>query len=203
MPITWSITNQENDPWSPAFGPTINPTNPTYFNGQPTPNGLLVVCAGPKFAGALMKNSAPLWRQSTQFRAFCTIQFDQTALSNGQVFEIDRKFTDAAGYTYDGSFQINLAEGGKAQYSNPWKDFGGAAQITLTPNTPITLEVDYTLDYNAHTIVVTFNGVSTPAMNASKSGWAPNEIITQLQLCTNAQGGFYSCLYKNIGITGN
>lgn len=193
---SWQITNQENDQWIPQEGPTINPVPPTFFDFSQLKDGLEIVCGGPKYAGALVKNVAPLLYPTPTMKATYQIWFSTSLLQNAQVIEIDRKITDSAGWTYDGSFQFNIASGWMTQVNDPWVNTGVLKQLQPFMWNPV--EVDYQFDYVNHTIRV--NGLA--AIPARQIGWTPSEIVTQIQLCTGANGGFYTCKFAQIGISG-
>lgn len=193
MSCTWQLSNQENDSWTPLWNAQINPVQPAYFSEEMTTDGLAVVCGGSQYAGQLLKNTAPLLNPNNKFIATYGIKFGADLLAAGQVIEIDRKFTDVNGYTYDGSFQLLPGRAWMTQVNNPWVDNG--AQAALSVDVWNTVTVSYVLDYVNHTISV--NG--SPLIAAKKIGWAVNEVVTQLQLCTS-KSGFYMCKFKNIGL---
>lgn len=193
MSCTWQYENQENDVWTPEWNAQINPTQPAYFEAEMTADGLAVVCGGAPYAGQLLKNSAALLAPNNKFLATQAVKFSADLLSNGQVIEMDRKFTDANGYTYDGSFQLLPWRSWMSQISNPWVDDG--AMPALVTDVWNTVTVSYVIDYVGHTISV--NG--SPLIPAKKIGWTPNQVVTQLQLCTS-KAGFYMCRFKSIGL---
>ena len=199
----WSLSGLENGIWSAVTGPTINPTAPTAFVIDKLPGELAIVCSGPAFAGALAKFSAPLPWASRLISFKYRVKLDDT-IAFAQVLETDTKFTDGAGWTYDGSFQFNVAEGWMTQINNPWVDTG--VKLPLAVDVWNDVQIDYALDYNAHTIAIAaVNGkpLNMAPLPAKQVGWGVNSIVTQLQLCTNAQGGAYIAKFMGIGYSGS
>lgn len=199
----WSLTGIEGGPWTVQSGPSINPTPPTVFDAKNLPGEVIIFCAGPKYAGALAKQSNKLPWQSSHIVATLGIKPDDS-IAFGQVIETDTKITDAAGWTYDGSFQLNVSAGWMAQIGNPWKDTG--VKIPLVLDQVNTLTIEYAIDYVAHTLTVTaINGqaVTLDPIPGKQLGWATSQIITQLQLCTNGQAGEYTVRFQAIGYQGD
>lgn len=199
----WSLSALEAGPWTSQSGPSINPTPPTSFVIEQLPGELLIANAGPKFAGALAKQSNPLPWPTRLITFGYAVKFGDD-IAFAQVIETDAKITDAAGWTYDGSFQWNVASGWMAQIGSPWLDTG--VKIPLAPDQWNRVAIVYQLDYVAHTLtVVSVNGqaISLPAVAAKQLGWGVREIVTQLQLCTNGQGGAYTARFQAVGYEGD
>jgi hypothetical protein len=197
---SWQITNLERDGlWTPEWDPTINPKQPTGFAVEKTASGLVIVCDGQPDSGALGKCTSQWLNPSASVEFGCTVKFGDD-IQYAQVIEMDSKFTDASGFTYDGSFQFNVANGWMTQINNPWVNTG----------VPIPLEIDiengvairYGFDYvNKNIRFASANGkpIAMPAIPAQNHGWAPNTIVTQLQLCIASVAGAYSVEFSGIG----
>jgi hypothetical protein len=199
---SWQLSNLESDGiWTPEWDPTINPKQPTAFTIEKTLAGLELVCDGPPDSGQLAK-CVSIWLSQSQVP---NIEFDLEEyfgddIEYAQVIESDTKFTDASGFTYDGSFQLNIAEGWIAQIGNPWKNT--PAKFPLTVDTWNGLAIRYGFDYINHELTIpSANGqlLAMPAIPAQNVGWAPNTIVTQLQLCIGAVAGAYSVAFRGIG----
>lgn len=199
--VSWQITGLEQGPFQYVWDTSINEIAPDRFDIQPAANGLQIFCGGKAYAGALAKGVSPLPAQSTTiiFKYIVTVD---GSVAYAQVIETDTKLTDAAGWTYDGSLQWNIAEGWMLQIGNPWKDTG--VKIPLNPGEN-NIVIQYALDYMAHTItVVSVNGqaLNQPAIPATQIGWDKSEIVAQLQLCLAAAGGTYSLLFNAMSYQG-
>jgi hypothetical protein len=199
---TWSIKNLEFGAWTPEWNPSINPTPPKSFEIEPVPSGLRIAVAGIKYAGALAKNVAVFPYRSSKISFSFRFKFDES-MDYGQVSETDPKITDADGWTYDLSFQLNKSKGWMAQINNPWVDTGikvPGVQDVWNP-----MKIDWGMDYVAHTsTLLALNGMpaNLPPIPAKQIGWDRNQIITQLQLCTAGQEGEYEITYADLGYTG-
>jgi hypothetical protein len=199
---SWSISGLEFGTWGKAQGPSINPVAPTAFQCELVPSGLRVSVEGPAYAGALVNNAAELPYQSQHISFKFKFKFDE-AVVYGQVSETDMKLTDANGWTYDGSFQLDRSRGWMAQVNNPWVDTG--FKVPVVQDQWNQMQIDYLLDYAAHTItIVAVNGtaITQPPIPAKQVGWDKRKIVTQLQLCTSGQEGEYAITYSAIGYTG-
>jgi hypothetical protein len=202
-----ALLNLEQDDWSSVVGPTINPLSPSAYKAVNTKSELRLYVIGAPDAGWLAKHVAPFVQvPAITFRY--DLDPDTATASNAQVIETDSKFTDAAGWTYDGSCQLNLAEGGMWQIANAagaWVDTGIKSGIVPERWTPI--EIVYALDFVNRAISVqsiSSDGVleSVPAalqsVPAKQVGWEPNQIVTQLQQVLNSTGSAYSVGFRNI-----
>lgn len=201
MAIAWQITGMENEPWTYNWSTDINPVKPDRFDIQPTPEGLQIFCAGPKYAGALASQVNPLKIESTKFAFKYRVTLDPS-IAYGQVIETDTKFTDAAGWTYNGSLQWVIVNGWMIQIDLFQSDTGVKIPLSQGAND---VEIVYKLDYSAHTIeVVSVNGtpLNQAPIPAAQIGWQASTIVTQLQLCLGANGGAYDLLFSNIGYEG-
>lgn len=196
--------------WSAQWDPSINPVPPAAFViNQYAGAGLELFCAGPPYAGALAKLVSPLVWPSPRLELSYLLQFDESAVACGQVVETDCKLTDAAGWTYDGSFQFNIAAGNAVgwlvQVGNPWQDT--AVRAALQPGQPNPVTVSYQLDYVAHSLRVlgvmigqgAMQVIALPAVPARQLGWQPSQVVTQLQLCTGKRGGAYRVRFGEVG----
>lgn len=190
--------------WSKNVGPTINPTAPDGYELVQTPGGLRLYCCGKPYAGWLAKHVAPLYANFTDIPFNYSLVIDDATPLCAQVIETDTKFTDADGWTYDGSFQWNIQQGWVAQTGNPWQS--SAVKIpALMPGAMTYVSLRYALDYVAHTlqvVSVSVNGtvypINSAPLPAKQSGWAKSEIVTQLQQCINGKEGAYSVLFPSI-----
>lgn len=217
MSLSWSLTNLEAGVWTPEWSTDINPVQPSLFQIQQFAGGLQIFCAGPAYAGALAKGVNPLPMQLPKLTFNYTVTIDPS-IQMAQVIETDTKITDAAGWTYDGSLQFNIAEGWMIQVGDPWVDTGVKLPLRIGAN-PVSIEYD--LDFTAHTIQVQsvsqpqmlsqflsnsapapIKILSFPVIPAKQMGWTPSEIVTQLQLCTGAKGGCYDLQFSSISYSG-
>lgn len=199
--LKWSLTGVENGSWTAQTGPSINPAAPTVFLPQQTPGEVAILCAGGAFGGALAKQSNVLPGQSKFITFRYQVRFGPD-IAFGQVIETDTKFTDAAGWTYDGSFQWNVARGWLAQVNNPWVDT--PLKQPLVADQWNDVVVVYQIDYVAHKLtVVSVNGQAVNAVvPAKQANWTKGQIVTQLQLCTTAAAGGYTVRFQGISYEG-
>lgn len=202
---TISKLEQESG-WTKNVGPTINPIAPTAYEFVQEPDGLRMYCIGPAYAGWLLKHVDPFPVAFTKLVFRHTLNIDDATLQDGQVSETDWKATDADGWTRDGSFQINFAKGRMTQVNNPWTDTGVAIPSPdLVPGQPLSIEKHWTLNYvtpGATLDALIVNGTPYPigiTIPAQKLGWAPNQLVTQLQQCIAGQPGAYSLKFSDIG----
>jgi hypothetical protein len=196
---SWSIKGLEFGAWTSEWNPAINPTAPKDFEIELVGSGLRISCAGTKFAGALAKNTAQLPYPSQRISFVFKFKFSDSIVY-GQVVEADMKVTDANGWTYDGSFQLNIPKGWMGQINDPWVDTG--VKVAVAQDQWNQVQIDYALDYVAHTItILAINGtaVSLPPIAAKQVGWDKGQIVTQLQLCTASVGGEYEVTFSDVG----
>jgi hypothetical protein len=206
---TWGITAIETGTFTSEWSPSINPAKPDSFTIEPGAQGeLIIVCSSlptNPFAGALAKTSLP-WlagMQTPNVSASYQFKFDDS-VNYGQVVETDWKFTDANGWTYDGSFQWNIASGWIAQFGSPWVNAGFTGKFTQGLWNQVS--VQYKIDYANHTIqIVAINGtpVTCAPVPAKQIGWGKNEAVGQFQLCTASKGGAYEVQFTGIAVMGN
>jgi hypothetical protein len=194
---SWTVDKLiEKGVWTVEWSPSINPVKPDYFDHALNPDGSReVFCVGKAFAGALIKNTATLLYPCTNICMSFGVKFGQSLVKAGRVIETDMKITDADGWTYDGSFQFNISEDWMTQTFNPWVDTGTKQPLVAEKWNPVV--INYKLDYVNRTIAIN-DGAARPA---SKVGWTPKQIVSQLQLCTN--GGFYSVTFSSLMYTGH
>jgi hypothetical protein len=204
--LSWSARGKETDPWTYEWDESINPTPPTIYDIQPVSDGLYISCSGPEYAGALAKHVGKLPDQTPTIVSMTRFRFD-TSIAYGQVIEIDRKITDAEGWTYDGSTQWNFAKGQAFEVDCPWVTVDGVVG-KFAPDVWNDMEVEQLLDYQQHTLTmrsVTVNGQKWDVgyvIPAKQAGWAKSEIVTQLQLCTASKGGSYAVRFAGVGDRG-
>lgn len=200
MSLSWSLTNLEAGVWTPEWSTDINPVQPSLFQIQQFAGSLQIFCAGSPYAGALAKGVNPLPMQLPKLTFNYAVTIDPS-FDMAQVIETDTKITDAAGWTYDGSLQFNIAEGWMVQVGDPWVDTGVKLPLRIGANS---VSIEYDLDFTAHTIAISMQGeqVSKPSP-AKQMGWTPSEIVTQLQLCTGAKGGCYDLQFSAISYQGS
>lgn len=192
--LNWQISNLEKEAWIPKSDPSINPIPPKEFVITKLASSLQIMCYGDQYCGALAKNDSPLIYPSTEINFSYSVFFSEDIV-NAQVIETDMKLTDKDGWTYDGSFQFNVANGWMTQINNPWVDTGVKKPLTMDVYNPVT--INYKLDYVNRTIRI---NDSAPII-AKQVGWAKSTITTQLQLCTNKLG-MYTLKFQNIGFKG-
>lgn len=197
MTLRWIYSNLENEVWTPEQGPSINPDPPEDFQIQKTGDALQIYLRGAQgvYGGALAKGVKPLPTQGKKITLSLEVFFNQDLLEFGQVLEMDTKFTDYNGWTYPGDYQI-LVKNGQQQIGNPWQNWGGKRMLFV--NTWNEIRVSYELDYKNHTIKIN----DFEPFFAVDEGWEPNEIVNQLQLCSNSKAGFHNVYYRNISVEG-
>lgn len=212
MSTQYSITlSQRQQDWTDEWNTSINPIQATSYFHLATPQGLLLqMCSNVAYGGWLAKNVVPLPAQTATVTFQYQITIDPATPISAQVIETDMKLTDAAGYTYDGSFQFNIAAGWKVQVSGPWQDTG-VSILPFAVGATYTVTIAYALDYVAHTITfvsltvasatVSNNYVINKTFAAAQVGWGKNQIVTQLQQCANAHPSGYTLLFPNLGYT--
>jgi hypothetical protein len=204
-----ALLNLESDAWSVVTGPTINPISPIAQSVITTSDELRLYTIGEAYAGWLAKHVAPLLTPSALITFSYLINPDSSATFNAQALETDTRLTDASGWTYNGSCQLNLAEGGMWQVPNPttgeWFDIG-VRTGPLPANTWTPVTITYSLDYSARLISIVniqVSGTTHPIpvpqkLPAKLLGWTASQVVTQLQPCLNSRGGAFSVGFKGI-----
>lgn len=88
-----------------------------------------------------------------------------------------------------------------------WTDTGVEMPLRQGANQ---ISIIYALDYKNHTlnfVAVVVNGktynLSLPPIPAQQIGWALSKFVTQLQMCTGANGGCYDLLFTQMSYSGN
>lgn len=198
--ISWKVSGIEQGPFEYVWTPEINPVEPERFDIQQISDGVQLFCAGKAYAGALAKHVIRIPAvPHIEFKYSVTLD---ESISRAQVIETDMKLTDAFGWTYDGSLQFNIADDWMVQVGDPWVDTGYRFKLFPGANTVI---IDYELDFANHALKVPYiNGIAlgAPAIAARQLGWESSTLVTQLQLCTNALGGIYDLVFREISYTG-
>lgn len=198
------FTALERDIWIPVTGSSISSVASTGFAPVNEADGIRFYEFGPAWAGVLFKKSIPLLPltgQGTATFSF-TVNTDDAGQVNGQCQEFDIMLVGPKGEVYNGSEQLNNAEGGHWQCVNGgyhWADIGFNPGL-LPANTPIPISYTMAFDTAAQTssiISVTVNGKTftppTPLVIAAQQlGWQPNLAVLQVQLDENGKPGAYS-----------
>ena len=204
MSLSWTIPNLESAVWTPNWSADINPEPPESFKVQPGPGGLQIFCASTKpYGGALASSVFELKSQlqSPKIIFSYTATLDQS-ITYGQVLETDSKFTDADGWTYDGSLQFVVVNGYMIQVGDPWRDTGVKIPLSIGHNA---IQIVYGMDFVKHTInMESVNGkpLNQKPVPATQIGWQKSTIVSQLQLCTGANGGAYDVLFSAMSYQG-
>lgn len=195
--LRWIYTDLEASLWTSESGPSINPAPPEDFQVQYTGKELQLFLRGAAgvYGGALAKGVQKLPTQSKKMQLSLEVFFCQDLLEFGQVLEMDTKVTDCEGWTYPGDFQL-LVPSWQPQIGNPWFNYGEPK--TLFAGIWNRIKVAYELDYKNHTIRIN----NSDPLPAKQEGWAPAEIVSQLQLCSNGQEDYHTVYYNNIAIEG-
>lgn len=195
MSLFWRYNNLEAIGWTAEMGPSINPDPPEDFRLQRTGSELQIYLRGKEgvYGGALAKGVELLPAESSHLQLSLEVQFDEALLEYGQVLEMDTKFTDSRGWTYPGDFQI-LVSNGQPQIGNPWFDWG--EPVELLEDKWMRFVIRYKLDYREHSISIN----DSRPLRASQEGWAYNQIVNQLQLCSNSRAGFHTVRYREITV---
>lgn len=220
--------NLEKYPWQVVNDTTVNPVPMTSVSTQLVNGHLGVTMAGPQYGGALIacKLPTPVIPGTTQF-PYSGLDFeafvDDDSMSLLRCFESDLKAVwnaAPAGQSIpncmDGSFQVNLAEGGMCQIDNAvptWVDTGiksvpawldnSVQQVPiLTPNAWSGFSLRHSIDgsnfsflsINSEPIPVTLRPL--PLLNTN---WA-SVLAVQFQLVLQV-AGTVTVRYRNVTLT--
>jgi|GEM_PF-5308427 len=194
----------ELEPWIPVTGSSISAIASTGFAAVNESDGVRFYEFGPAWAGVLFKKSIPLLPltgKGTATFAF-TLTTDDAGAIDSQAQEFDVMLVGPKGEVYNGSEQLNNAEGGHWQCVNSgyhWTDIGFNPG-TFPANTAVPVSYTMAFDTDAQTssiISVTVNGKTftppTPlVIPAQKLNWTPNLAVLQVQLDENGKPGAYS-----------
>jgi len=197
----WQLKKMEEGLFKPNWSPDINPVKPDYFAVQQVPSGVQIFCGGKAYAGQLAAQVNALMSEAQTITFKYTVTLDGS-ISVAQVIETDNKFTDAQGWTYDGSLQWDISKDWMLQVNNPWVDAGVKMPLKQGPNE---IAIAYKLDYAAHTLtVVSVNDeeLMPIVIPAKEVGWQKSSIVTQLQLCVGAAGGVYDLTFGAMSLEG-
>jgi hypothetical protein len=212
MEIRAVIKGLEHEQWEAKTGPDINEPTADGYAIVPTPAGLCLLMTSFKpYSGWLAKNVAPLIYEAPYIQFRHRLMIDDATLAVAQVIETDAKITDCRGWTYDLSAQWNIAQGWIFQVDDEnwtWRDTNVVID-PLEPLEPTAISINYRLNYETHRSAITsvaVSGCGEPYLldpviwiPARQVGWAPGEIVTQLQQCNNAQPGGYGLRFSEIG----
>lgn len=209
------LTDLESDAWEPIVGPTINPKDADAYQALNTPNGLvLTMLCSSDYGGWLAKHVAPLLVEAQTIVFGYSMMIDDAGAVVGHVAETDSKITDRNGITYDLSAQwVNSLDDDywKFEVDNEnWTWAPTDIRTQFEPGIEYEIKIEYQIDY-AHQrsaiIAVTVDAVTmdkerfvcgTPSIPGRPEGWAPSEIVTQLQQCNNSRPGGYSLRFDKI-----
>jgi hypothetical protein len=197
----------ESGTWTVETGPLINEPAATHCVIAKSADALSLVMCEPEipYAGWLAKHVQNIPNFPAKELCFSyNLLIDYATTVFAQVIETDVKATNKAGYTYDMSFQINIAKGWMLQVGNPWIDTG----IQIKPLVPCVLS-DVMLEFNldvanarSKLVLASFDGISyeipeiwIPAM---KEGWEANQLVFQLQQVTNSKAGGYTLNFRDL-----
>jgi hypothetical protein len=196
-----------------ASGPSINPISPTAFAVQQWNGGLTVNVIGPADSAAVGKIQLPLTPGPSNFSLTYQIRPSMAAAQVSQCHETDLIIVGPDGSWYNGSCQLNNAEGGMWQIANAsgaWVDTGFKPGL-LIPEQWVTIIINYQINWTAKTLsVISITDgsqvfqIPTSLQNIPAKtgmGWAPNIIVLQLQDCLNASGGAYTRDMTGINLT--
>jgi len=114
--------------WRIVSGPTVNPNAPSGFNFEQLPSGVMkFTIIGANYAGELAAVTVPVPPSPTGiFTLAFNLVVDDAASLMAQALEFDL-IVSIGGWHYNGSFQVNYAEGGECQIVNAagaWVDTG-------------------------------------------------------------------------------
>lgn len=212
-----ALINLEDEFWEPKVGLDINDPIADAYSIVKTPAGLVLIMNCFKaYGGWLAKNISKLLFPSQRITMFYTLMIDDATPVAAQVIETDAKITDEDGWTYDLSAQFNLAKGWMFEIDkfNPEKDDWdwvetGIHVAPLRPLTPTLVKIAYELNYegkkSSSILSVTVGDLIYDVdpkfhnVPARQVGWAPKEIVTQLQQCNNHMPGGYGLRFDEIG----
>ena len=197
MSLQCLINNLETTPeWTKEWSKDINAVEPDGYDFIQTTDGIRLYTVGHAYAGWLAKFVSPLLFPFTKILFNYSLNIDDATPQQAQVIETDSKITDAAGWTYDLSAQLNIQKGWMFQVDDAAGDWVDTViKIpALKPNTVTPFSIAYVLDYVNHVSSVTSVSVGqTPfqvpvnlqKIPAKRIGWQPSTVVTQLQGCNN------------------
>jgi hypothetical protein len=203
MTVTYQFAYTALGPWTAVWNSAINPTEPTFYAVQANVDGSVELfvsgpaVAGATGAGALAKGvvSSPAIPFS-QLTTNVLVTVDDSPAR--QWIEIDTRLTTADGFTYPGDMDIGLDGTVRVgDISGVWH----VSPVKLAPFQPWTatpLSILKTYDFTKKT--VTMFGMTFPAANI---GWAPNEIVNQIQIDQAPAGGTCMACFSNISMAGS
>jgi hypothetical protein len=159
-----------------------------------------------KYCDWLAGISLPLPTNTGNVEMHLVFALDANTLTNTQAIETDTKITDANKITYNGSLQFDYSQSPTLMFVQIDKAGGGWVNTGIslpkwTPNVTHTEDVYYSFNSTAKTysvLQVVLDGVvyPTPAslhnLPGTNAGWAPSEILPQLQQDTNTKGGTWT-----------
>ena len=141
------------------------------------------------------------------------ISVDLNSLQFAQAIETDIILTDAQGYKYNGSVQLDYSKGGMIEVAGPtggWLETGNAPGPYI-PNLVHHVEINYTFDFSKRTISnigVELDEVlwATPAslqnVAAQQSNWKDfNRAMIQIQVDLNQKAGQFAEIINNLTLT--
>jgi hypothetical protein len=209
-----AITELEKEKWTPEVGLDINdPIADNYRIVQTNDALSLVMCSSPSYSGWLAKQVSPLVVAARKIRFQYTLMIDDATVECGQVAETDSKITDSEGYTYDLSAQwemVKAAPGWMFQIDNAdwtWTDTGIVIPAAA-PYEQLEIEIESALDYEQKVSAVKAVCVNSKRYEvpeglwwipAKQCGWAPSEIVSQMQQCNRGEPGGYTLRFWRIG----
>jgi hypothetical protein len=212
--IRAQILELEHEQWTAEVGPDINePAAENYRIAQANDGLSLVMCSSKAYSGWLAKQVSPLVLESARIKFHYAMMTDDATRICAQVAETDAKITDSQGWTYDLSAQwemVKSAEGWMFQIDDAdwkWTDAGiviPAARAYDAQEFAIHYRLDYQQKASAIVSVEVDNeGFEVPEslwwIPARQAGWAPSQIVTQLQQCNRGEPGGYTLRFSNIG----
>jgi len=204
MSLTYQFSYTNLTQWTAIWNAAINPTKPDFFAlEQDIVGGLALTVAGPAVtgstgAGAMLKGvvsglpALPFSLLTTSLN----VMVDSSPAR--QWIEIDTRLTTADGFTYPGDMHIGTdgtVEVGDIQ--GVWhKSSVKVAPLQPWISTPQSIVKTY--DFVKKT--VSMFGMIFPAANI---GWAPSQIVNQLQIDQSPQGGTCMAYFSGMGMTGS
>jgi hypothetical protein len=223
MPLTKFLNVQSMAGWETVVGPSISPNVPSAFafaNGPTAPFGLpntaLITGTGVKgkFSGFMCKGpslSFTFPAGVTTLIARKRFTLDANSLVNCQALEIGFKAVDSKARTYNWDIQCDYSESATDMQIEVVTAAGAwSASIGSMPKFAANVEheLNQYLSLNTTTGVSSVNAIEidgnlflTPAsllnLPALSLGWAPNEIVDEVQPDYNELGGAFQWLLTN------
>lgn len=208
-----SYSNLELKPWKAVTGPSISSITSQQYEAVPESGVIEFEQFGAAYAGVLFNQSCPLPPLPAKGTATFSFEVmtDAAGVLNSQAREFDIMLAGPSGEVYNGSSQLNEAEGGHWQTVNAaydWADLGFDPG-PLPANTWVPVSYTMAFDTASKTSYIesvmvgatTFTVPTPKVIPAQNLKWSPNVAIVQVQLDENSKPGGYGETMRNITLS--